>query len=396
MLDVYTIMILLSANGLAVAVGLLWLQKGEARSAAFPWWAAGFLSGAAGILLLISRDDLPNIIVVDLVAIDLANLLTFLAFACWLCGTYRFNGQRLRIWALLPAAIWLAGLTIPVIRETFYLRAALHHGAAAVGYFLLCAAFSPDRSFLRRGRRPIVLVLLLAGLWSITACGAALVFEPASLDHSLVTLFGAAASILLVLLVALYGMRMIQERTERRLRDLALTDMLTGVLNRRGLTERLDPLLRQGDREGDRQAEGLALLACDLDHFKAVNDRHGHQAGDGVLTTFCRRAEGQLRPGDLFGRQGGEEFAAVVRVADAAQALAVAERIRAAVAATPFEVDGQSIPVTVSIGVAMLPPGDRDINAAMKAADGALYAAKAAGRDRALLAPGPAVGATAA
>lgn len=384
MLDIHTILILLSANGVIVAIGLLGLQAGEARSAALPWWAAGFLLGATGMSLLLSRNYLPGIVVIDLVSVDLANLLTLLGFGCWICGTYRFNDQRLRIWALLPAAIWLAGLTVPVIRETFFLRVALVHGAAATGYFLLSAAFSP-RS--RGRRRPIALLLLIAGIWSAAAGIAALWLEPATLGHSMLNLVGGAVCILLVLLVVIYGIRLIQERAEDRLRDLAVTDPLTGVLNRRGLTDRVEQLIRQGEsRQGVPLAAGIVLLLCDLDHFKAVNDRHGHQAGDAVLTIFCRRAEAQLRPGDLIGRLGGEEFAAILRVADTDQALAVAERIRAAVADPPFVVDGQAIPISVSIGVAPLPPGARDSQAALKAADKALYAAKSAGRNRVMLA----------
>ena len=129
---------------------------------------------------------------------------------------------------------------------------------------------------------------------------------------------------------------------------------------------------------------GLALLMFDLDHFKRVNDSFGHETGDLVLQAFCRRAEAQLRPDDLFGRLGGEEFAALLRVQDVAQAQEVAERIRLALAQAPVEAAGRSVPVTVSVGVALLRPGADAGTAAgpFEVADRALYAAKAGGRNR--------------
>ena len=162
-----------------------------------------------------------------------------------------------------------------------------------------------------------------------------------------------------------------------RLQELAERDALTGMANRRALRA----FLRQ------RFDEGLAMLACDLDHFKAVNDRLGHQAGDEVLVRFAELLSGLARPSDLAVRLGGEEFALILPGADGTTALGVAERIRDRMSALFPDVPGG---LSVSIGVAAA-PADHPFSAheLIGEADRALYAAKRAGRDRSVLAPVP-------
>jgi two-component system cell cycle response regulator len=121
----------------------------------------------------------------------------------------------------------------------------------------------------------------------------------------------------------------------------------------------------------------------DLDHFKAVNDRLGHAAGDAVLAAVAGRLAGALRDGDLLARVGGEEFAALLPGAGLAEVLDVAERLRLRVAEAPVVVrGGDALPVTVSIGCAVLVGADGEAIALLARADEKLYAAKAAGRNR--------------
>jgi two-component system cell cycle response regulator len=127
----------------------------------------------------------------------------------------------------------------------------------------------------------------------------------------------------------------------------------------------------------------------DLDRFKSVNDRFGHDAGDRVLREVAARVADLVRPGDVVGRLGGEEFIVLCVDADAEQGLALAERIRSAVAAT-VTVGTPPQPVTVSIGVAARPPtGDHVVDDVRRRADAALYRAKQTGRDRVVLSPDP-------
>jgi diguanylate cyclase (GGDEF)-like protein len=164
------------------------------------------------------------------------------------------------------------------------------------------------------------------------------------------------------------------------LRRLAATDPLTGILNRRGfdrMCKQVMPVIARRDIIG-------AFMLADLDRFKTINDQYGHEAGDQVLVAFARAIEGGLRPGDLFGRTGGEEFAILLVGATTEVAISVVERLRAAV--RQVRVDAvRDLRLTASFGMA--PVGSvEDLAAAQRAADRALYAAKEGGRDRAVLA----------
>lgn len=164
---------------------------------------------------------------------------------------------------------------------------------------------------------------------------------------------------------------------EGELSRAAATDPLTGLANRRSFDAALDRLLGSG--------RPACVAIIDLDHFKSVNDRHGHEAGDRVLTTFADLARGVLRDGDMVARLGGEEFGVLLPGADAAQARMVCERVRRLVAATEFPVASGALRVTASVGLAEVTPGVTRAEV-LRAADEALYRAKAEGRDQLRLA----------
>jgi two-component system cell cycle response regulator len=185
-----------------------------------------------------------------------------------------------------------------------------------------------------------------------------------------------------------------RKRYQERLRqdldrslEMAVTDQLTGLRNRRYVRRHLDSLLR---------TEEAAVLIVDIDKFKSINDTYGHNVGDAALKDVAERLREQLRAADVVARYGGEEFLAVLTGAKAAEAMLVAERLREAVASTPVFSEGHTVPVSVSIGVAVGEagtPAERLIGAA----DAALYRAKHDGRNRAYLAePGEGEAATVA
>jgi len=180
------------------------------------------------------------------------------------------------------------------------------------------------------------------------------------------------------------GRRMIElndELLEARhaLEILASTDSLTGVHNRRAIVGELEQELERAAREGT--AFGLGMI--DIDHFKQVNDAHGHAAGDVVLREVVQRAVGVLRPYDVLGRFGGEEFLVLVPGAGPETLGEVLGRIRRAVGSTPIVVDGHELTVTVSIGGAVYGVGSAD--ELIACADDAMYEAKDEGRDRVLV-----------
>jgi diguanylate cyclase (GGDEF)-like protein len=161
-----------------------------------------------------------------------------------------------------------------------------------------------------------------------------------------------------------------------KLVETARTDELTGLPNRRAFNEELARACARAARSSDP----LSLCALDLDHFKNVNDRFGHQVGDEVLAKTAEVLRATLREGDVAARFGGEEFVALLPVTDSATAHAVAERIRAAIAAAPVR---PGLGVTVSIGTASATAAaDHDASDLVRRADRALYAAKRAGRDQ--------------
>lgn len=178
-----------------------------------------------------------------------------------------------------------------------------------------------------------------------------------------------------------------RKHREHSLRDAADTDPLTGALNRRGFEGEADRLIGQSPN-----SDTLQLLALDIDHFKSVNDTHGHPVGDIALQVVADRISHVLRDGDLLARIGGEEFVVLLR-GESSVADAVAERIRHSISAKPVDCQKAAGPVgglrlTVSLGVATFQPGE-SLDSALKRADGALYAAKRAGRNRVIRAEAP-------
>ncbi|MEV6602220.1 diguanylate cyclase [Actinoplanes sp. NPDC051346] len=183
--------------------------------------------------------------------------------------------------------------------------------------------------------------------------------------------------------VAVHNVRM-HEEAQR----LSLTDPLTGLWNYRYLRESLRREVERASRFGRM----LTVLVLDLDHFKEVNDTHGHAAGDAVLGEFARRVRLALREVDVAFRQGGEEFVVLLPETDAYGGVIVAERLGAAVRDDPVSVDGRGsgadagsaverVPISVSIGIAVFPEHGNTADRVLAAADDALYAAKHAGRD---------------
>ena len=166
--------------------------------------------------------------------------------------------------------------------------------------------------------------------------------------------------------------------------ELAITDALTGLYNRRYLDSHLAALVeRAGEKKGD-----LSLLIIDIDYFKKVNDTHGHDAGDEILREFATRIRRNLRALDLPCRFGGEEFVIVMPETDYGIASIVAERLRTKIARDPFAIHGgaEFVDVTISVGAAyILHDGDTP-ESLLKRADNALYRAKAEGRNRVVLA----------
>jgi len=175
----------------------------------------------------------------------------------------------------------------------------------------------------------------------------------------------------------------LDEMFQRQMSESALRDGLTHAYNKRYFIDRIETELQYAVRHGSP----LSLIFLDIDHFKKINDAHGHPAGDHVLTQLATLAMSMLGEEATLARYGGEEFAILGRGMTVEAAATLSEQLRAAVAAHPFAFDGQPIPVTVSVGVARAP--DAGVNTAgdlVARADEAMYSAKRGGRNRVVVA----------
>lgn len=169
-----------------------------------------------------------------------------------------------------------------------------------------------------------------------------------------------------------------REEAVAKLREHANRDGLTGIANRRFFEARLGDEFARWQRYGG----DLSVLLFDLDHFKTINDRFGHAAGDAVLRETARRVASIVRGQDTFGRFGGEEFALLLPCTNLDEAMRVADKVRDAIGSLPVDAEGVSVPVTASVGGACAKAGALTCDVLVNEADAALYRAKRLGRDR--------------
>lgn len=324
------------------------------------------------------RDKLP-----DVLTITLGNGLLLIAYALYLQGSHLHFGvpMRWRVWVVM----WLVCMTI----LTWYAHAEpsfrgrsvvmLASMAAIMGYhaWFLFGQGRQRASGMSFGVRfaavslasiTLVFVLRWVHVVMLPQDGSHL-FAP-NWVQSVYTLSYSLAVLMFTVGLAL----MASERVRESFQFQATHDMLTGVLNRRAV---LDALAQELARSL-RYQRPFAVLMLDLDHFKAVNDRHGHQVGDQVLQRFVQRVSATLRPNDVLGRFGGEEFVVLLPETNGASALATAERVRQAVR----QPDPALPTVSVSIGLTDWQTHDRSVDALIERSDRALYVAKSRGRDR--------------
>jgi diguanylate cyclase (GGDEF)-like protein len=359
------------SEAMTLALVLFMAWRHNVRNKAYFYWGLGFLLSGIGFALVAARGQIP-----DILSIETGNTVALLGQTAWVAGFMALDRRKTEWWALLPPAIWLAGVFLPWVNTDYGNRVVLYNLASATGATGLAMAVAS----VNMRREPTR--ARLAGLFVIQGClcfGVALTMALRMPNDADATNYGGVAamgSALLLTMAFALTCRIIMERSERHLRALSLTDTLTGVLNRRGLFGYFDNVQEKAFDE-KRQ---VAVLLFDLDNFKHVNDRFGHQSGDAVLTAFARMAR-QYIPSNVFGRMGGEEFAAFATVADQTEAEALAESIRAEFCRLPVSTGEAIIPVTVSIGVALASAIEANTDKLISAADRALYAAKAAGRN---------------
>jgi diguanylate cyclase (GGDEF)-like protein len=354
---------------------LSWLQNRNVRGLAL--WASALIIGSIGVALIAARGDIS-----DTWSIVIANAILATAYGMVWAGVRNFDGRATSAPLVLAGAvIWFVACHIEGFFASLQARTALM-SAIVVSYSLL-AAWE-----LWRGRReglmfrlPVILLLLVHAAFfmaRIPFAGALPLPTDSGEPRTGWWTFTIFEAVFFAFFMAYFLGAMARERVALGFKQASLIDPLTGVGNRRAFFERGEKLLHRSAFEG----QPAVLLLFDLDRFKDINDTFGHHVGDRVLKAFCAVATAALRPDDLFGRVGGEEFASLLPCTSLDEGLAIAERIRSNFAATTLEVGANTLAATVSVGVAMSIDTSRTLADIFKTADRALYRAKANGRNR--------------
>lgn len=378
-IDVISAYVICGAGSLAGAAMMSLARPDEPRLRkalrAFVW---GFVALGVGLFQLAAGSVEPAPF-----AMFIALESTVLGLAIFAVGFAQLGGGG-AMSAVLPTSAALSMLAIAVAQVLDARLLAITFVLA--GTLLACMIAWSLRHVLQRPRhlaeRVMSLIMvahaaswLLRSVYTIAYQGPTQIHQ-LHVPDALVTPFAVYYCVMPVVVAALV-LNVVNARLSQQLRSRAMTDELTGAMTRRALRELAPAMIHQAQQGGAQ----VAVLMLDLDHFKAVNDQSGHQAGDEVLRHCARLMTSNLRPDALLTRYGGEEFVVLAPVSDMPTARVVAERLRSVVAAEPCRVGGAAIRVTISVGVALLDP-DEALEPALQRADAALYRAKRNGRDR--------------
>lgn len=375
LLDVPTMLLMTAAASLAMA-GAMAAVRPERREG-IGLWALGLVLHAITYVLYTLRGTVP-----DWVSIVLSNALLSSTFALVLAAIHQFQGRPLPwVRMLLPILVMTALFAVFIgdYRARIMVTGMLLPLQLGM---VLWSLWGPHRPAQWRGAALLTLGLAVnIGLLAVRGMMAATYTIPIEglMRGSVMQSCTFMAAFVVVILASLGFILMTKDRTDADNRYFAAHDVLTGVANRRALILALNRDVARAVRTG----EPYALLLLDIDLFKAINDSHGHGAGDAVLRHVASIFQARLRAQDMVGRYGGEEFLVLLPNTPLHGAAGLAEALRAAVEQTPCMHEGRSLAVTVSVGVcgARMESGD-SWGQLIHVADQALYAAKTAGRNR--------------
>lgn len=376
-MDLATLWYLTTGTLLVAAAMTLWERKAQAlRSRELGLWATAYGVFAAGCVLAMNRAQLPGV-----AGPAVSNVVMMLGYLLVLRGALALDGRELR-----PALI---ALLLAAIGATWFAAGAgaasllWNHASAfpiALASALTALTLWRSSTVRKLRSRPVAV--------AVFACHS-LFYAARSLVVPIVTAISGDGVLPVVAEITMYEavlfsvamamslLALVREEDRARLLATTRTDFLTELHNRQGFFELAPKRLSRAGKDASH-----ALLAIDLDHFKAINDRYGHDAGDSVLKLFGSIARDAAGPAALSARLGGEEFAILLSNTAAAEAHAVAEEIARRFAEAAARSEGLAIPATVSIGVAEARGQEADLTALLAAADRALYRAKMAGRNR--------------
>jgi diguanylate cyclase (GGDEF)-like protein len=371
-LDVSTLYLVATMVAAMLGTMLLFFGKQE-NIPALKWWGTAYLLGAASVALwTLGGDRLGEMLPLALSAVG------FMACGMVWNASRVFHGRKPNLPGLVLGAIaWIAAV-MTVAPEASAMRITVGAGIVAIYAALTAAELWSERRRTLQKRWLAIVVPVLHGfvLMLPILLGDLLHPHDKMLSGSIwVTVFSVELVLYAVGTVFVIFM-LVSERTVMAHRTAASMDPLTGMLNRRGFAEATSRVIEREANAG----RPVTVLIFDIDHFKSINDRFGHPAGDEILKLFATVVVNTLRISDLSGRIGGEEFAALLPCS-LEEGVIAAERVREAFADSGIVVEEGAVDTTVSIGVAGGPAGT-ELEVLLAAADTALYHAKRNGRNR--------------
>ena len=380
-LDPFTLLVLTAAMAAASALYLA-SEWGSVRERSLLLWSGGFAIIAVGCVLALLRSS-GHV----LLGIWFPNGLLISAHWLFLAGVAAFMHTRLpRTWWLV-AVVWLAMLFLP--SGPWWSRAMLGIQSLLIAVISLRAGLllRPQGGTLGVGAAQLRFVLLAHGLFYLAKAVSTVALDTfinLTNFHGTVILVSLVEGVMAIMLLAMSMTGTERHRREERIAQIAARDPLTALDNRRALYLRAPELLRQAS-----PASPGALLLIDIDHFKQVNDLHGHDAGDRLLVALSDLIRGSLPHGALAARLGGDEFVNLLRSVSGTVAQALGQNLRESFAQQARAMFATPEPVSLSIGAALFEQSEAELSHWLKRADEALYASKRKGRDRMELAPPP-------
>ena len=371
-LDISTLYLV--ATMVAAMLGAMLLFFGRQENiAALKWWGTAYLMGAASVALW----TLASSMLGEMLSLAL-NAVGFVACAMVWNAARVFHGRRPNLPGLVLGALaWIAAI-MTLAPEASALRMTIGAGIVAVYAALTATELWSERRRTLQRRWPAVAVPVLHGLVLMLPILLGDLLHPhdgAFAGSIWVTVFAVELVLYAVGTVFVIFM-LVSERTVTAHKTAASMDPLTGMFNRRGFAEATSRVIEREANAG----RPVTVLILDIDHFKSINDRFGHPAGDEILKLFAAVVVNTLRITDLSGRIGGEEFAALLPCS-LEEGVVAADRVREAFESSGIVVEDGPVDTTVSIGVAGGPAGT-ELEVLLAAADTALYQAKRGGRNR--------------
>jgi diguanylate cyclase (GGDEF)-like protein len=372
LLDTSTLYLVATMVAAMLGAMLLFFGKQE-NIPALQWWGTAYLLGAASVALwTLAADTLGPLLSLAL------NAVGFIACGMVWNASRVFHGRKPNLPGLVFGAIaWIAAAKL-LPADDAALRLTIGAGIVAIYAALTATELWTERRRTMQSRWPAIAVPVLHGFVLMLPIVLGSLLHPHGQKFSSsiwVTVFAIELVLYAVGTVFVIFM-LVSERTVTAHKHAASIDPLTGMFNRRGFAEATSRVI-------EREANGgrpVTVMIFDIDHFKSINDRFGHPAGDEILKLFAAVVVNSLRISDLSGRIGGEEFAALLPCS-LEEAVVVAERVREAFEGSGIVDDTGPVATTVSIGVAGGPAGT-ELEVLLAAADTALYQAKRSGRNR--------------